>query len=429
MTKISYLRKRMHDEYHKRNLPQAAIIGDSLLAEHVYNHMASPGYANDLYNAALVNDELGLLEKAAAMYAASIRHVSGQGCHHQSIIFMHSLSDDECESLALRFSNLAGVLAQMGDLEQAYDMYKWVKSLNIRTRPKDSRVISDNLYNMANTAASLGKTSDAMSLHADALELRQDNGTPEDILHSLHSIAHMYEEIDDYEKAISSAEIALGYAEDGALASAHNYLAELYVASGQYEKGLELYEKVLSEISKSGCMRRDYMVVLSHHAYLTGKTGNPEEAIRLLEEVFDMYKSLTGLDLEYIDPEFHSECLRSMAILNKDIGETGLAEEYILKSIESRKAVGGEVIKDICFLIRLYLNSDTYGKLMDVLVYALLQAGGPGDPSAATVIDSIMESFADTENADMLLSAIEETNDSEKIRHIVDMWRQKGEFL
>ena len=428
MTKIGYLRKRLREEYEKRSLPQAAEIGDALLAEHMYNGLASPGYANDLYNVALVNDELDLLEKAAAMYAASARHIN-QSCPHQNIIFLHSLTDEECESLAMRFNNLAGVLARMGDLEQAYDMYKWVKSLNLRTHKENGREVTDVLYNMGNTAANAGKTEDALGLHGQALDLRRHMGIPEDILHSLHSIAHIYEETGEYEKAISFAEMAIEYAEGNSRVGGHHYLAQLYEANGQYELALELYDKVLAEISKSGCMRRDYMAVLSRRAYLTGKTGGPEEAIKLHQEVFDMYNSLTGLDLEHLDTSFYANCLRNMAVLNKTIGQTGLAEDYMLKSIQSRKAAGGEVIKDICFLIRLYLESDAYDKLMDVLVYALMQAGGSGDPNAASVIDSIMESFQDADNAHVLLEAIRETNDSEKIRPIIDMWRQKGGFV
>jgi len=428
MTKISYLRKQLRDEYYKRNLPQAAIFGDALLAEHMYNRFSSPGYANDMYNVALVYDELGQLEKAAALYSASVRHIS-QGCRHHNIIFMHSLTDDQCQALAIRFNNLAGVLAQMGDFEQAHDMYTWVRSLNSRVQAGREQAVSDNLYNMGNVAASANKTDEALRLHSHALDLRKQDGTADDVLHSLHSLAHIYEETGEYEKAIPFAETALEYSEGGVQAGAYNYLAELYEAEGQYEKALELYEKVLSEISQAGCMRRDYMTVLSRRAYLAGKTGNPEEAIKLHEEVFDMYNSLTGLDLECIDTAFYANCLRNMAVLNNDIGETGLAEDYMLRSIQSRKAAGGDVIKDICFLIRLYLESGTYDKLIDMLVYALMQAGGPGDPNAATVIDNIMESFSGAENAHMLLTAIKETNDSERIRPIIDMWRQRGGFL
>jgi len=432
MTKLSYLRKRLRDEYNKRNLPQAASLGDVLLSEHMTNCFASQGYANDLYNVALVYDELGQLEKAAAMYVASARHISGQGNRNPHTIFMHSLSDAECVALAMRFNNLAGVIAQMGDYEQAHDMYIWVKALNTRAQSEHMQAVSDNLYNMGNIAASVNKTDEALRLHSQALEQRKQEGATQDILHSLHSLAHIYEETGDYEKAIPCAETALEYTEGGAHASALSYLAELYEASGQYEKALELYEKVLAEIAQSGCMRRDYMTILSRRAYLTGKAGDPEAAIMLHKEVFDMYNSLTGLDLECIEPAFYPNCLRNMAVLNNAIGETGLAEDYMLKSIQSRKAVGGDVIKDICFLMRLYLESDAYDKLMDMLVYALMQADGPENPNAATIIDAIMESFesfSDTESVHMLLAAIKETNDSEKIRPILDMWRQKGGFL
>ena len=417
----------MRDEYKNRNLSQAATLGDALLAEHMYNNYASPGYANDMYNAALVYDELGQLEKAATLYSASIRHINGQKCQQQNVIVMHNLSNEECGALAMRFSNLAGVLARMEELEQAYDMYTWVESLNSRALPRSTQVISDNLYNMGNIVASLGSRIDeARGLHSQALALRKRSGVQEDILHSLHSLAILNETKGEFKKAIVFADTALEYAEGSALSGAQYYLAVLYEADEQYEKALELYEKVLSEITESDCMRRDYMTVLSRRAYLTGEAGNTEEAIKLYEEAYDMYLSLTGLDLEQIDASFYTNCLLNMAKLYAIVDEARLAEDYMLKSILSRKPEDGGVIKDTCFLIRLYLQSNSYNKLVNVLVYTIMQAGGPDSPFADTMLDMVTEPFLNAENARLLHAALKEINDTEKIKPVIDMWRQKG---
>jgi len=427
MTKISYLRKRLREEYHKRNLSQAADIGDALLDEHITNRCVSPGYSNDLYNVALVYDELGELEEAAGMYAASIRHIKWPGRRMPQTIFLHSLSDEQCLALSMRFSNLACVIALLGDYNQAQNMYKWVRSLNSRLQPEHMQAVSDNLYNMGNIAASANNTDEALRLHGQALALRKQDGSLEDIMHSLHSLAHIYEETGEYEKAISFAETALDYSKGGIHASACCYLAELYEANGQLEKALELYEKVLAEISVSGCKRRDYMTILSRRAYLAGKTGDPKTAIKLHEEVFNIYNSLTGLDLESIDTGFYANCLKNMAVLNNAIGETAQAEDYMLKSIKSRKVPGKEFANDICFLIRLFLENGTHDKLADILVYVLTQA--PEGPNTTTLIDAIMGSLSNAENMHMLLAAINETNHSDKIRPFLDMWREKGGFL
>ncbi|MCL2404583.1 MAG: tetratricopeptide repeat protein [Defluviitaleaceae bacterium] len=429
MTKIGYLRRRLNDEYHKRNLPRAADIGDALLKEHMTNHFASPGYANDLFNVALVYDELGELERAASMYAASIRHICGHGRQLPQTIFLHSLSDAECLALSMRFNNLAGVLAQMGDYDQAREMYTWVRGLNSRAQPGHMQAVSDNLYNMGNVAACVNNKDEALRLHGQALIQRKQDGAAQDVINSLHSLANIYEQTGEYEKAIPFAESALEYSKGGIHAGACCYLAELYELNCQHDKALELYEKVLEEISETGCMRRDYMTVLNRQAYLTGMAGDTNKAITLHKEVFDMYNSLTGLDLGNMDVAFYPDSLRNMAMLNNSIGETSLAEDYMLESIKTRREAGGEDINDICFLIRMYLKNDDYDKLMGILIYALSQAGGPKSPNATATIDAILDSFSDAENTHMLLAAIKDVNDTDVIRSFLDMWRDKDGFM
>jgi len=314
MTKISYLRTRLHDEYRNRNLPQAADIGDALLTEHLTNNYVSQGYANDLYNVALVYDELGETEQAAAMYAASIRYMSWPGGRIPHTIFLHSLSNEECLALSMRFNNLAGALARMGDYGQAHDMYVWVRALNTRL-PDHPQAVSDNLYNIANVAASAKNTDEAIRIHNQALNQRKQEGVPQDITNSLHALAHIYEEKGEYEKAIQLAESALEYTQGGIHASACSYLAELYELNGQPQKALELYETVLSQITSHNSMRRDYITILSRQAHLTGKTGDPQKAIKLHKDVFDMYNSLTNLDLETLDDSLYENCLKNMAQL------------------------------------------------------------------------------------------------------------------
>jgi len=311
MTKISHLRARLQEEYQKRNLTQAADIGDALLTEHTSNNHTSPGYSNDLYNVALVYDELDETEKAAAIYAASIRHMNWPGNRIPHTIFLHSLSDDQCLALSIRFNNLAGTLARMGDYGQAHDMYVWVRALNTRL-PDHPNAVSDNLYNIANVAASANNTDEAIRIHNQALTQRKQEGTPQDITNSLHSLAHIYEETGEYEKAIPLAESALDYTQGGTHASACTYLAELYEQDGQPQKALELYETALSQITSSNSTRRDHMTILSRQALLTSKTGDTKKAIKLLKEVLNMYNNLTGLDLETIDNNLYEDCLRTM---------------------------------------------------------------------------------------------------------------------
>jgi len=397
MTKISYLRKRLREEYKKRNLPEAADIGNALLNEHTANRLRSQGYANDLFNVALVYDELEEFEQAASMYIASIRHICGHGCRAAvHTIFLHSLNNADCLALSMRFNNLAGIIAKLGDYEQAREMYKWVRSLNSRLKHEDiyEDAVTSNLYNMGNVTVRLNSLNEAQDLHDQALtRLSLLNGSPEDIINSLHSIAHIHEKKGDYNEAIHSAGNAAEHAAEHAggmvLATAHYYLAGLHEANGEDIEALDLYEKVLEEISPSSCMRRDYMIVLGRRANLVCKMGDTKEAIEYYEEVLDIYNRLTGLDLENIDDAFYPTCIRNMA--------------------------------------ELYLENGDYDKLANMLVSVLAQPPKHLGLDLSGIENAITELAFDEETIELLKEALRDARAYDSVREMINRWQKRYE--
>jgi len=245
MTKISFLRKRMHDAYQSNNLDQAASLGEVLIKEHTAQP-TSPGLSNDLYNLALVYDELDRLDKAAALYTESIYYAPAS----------------DYEALAVRSMNLGGVLARMGGLEIAHHFYIQARHISKHYLGEHHQVYADALYNLANLVAQTNNTSTAQALHEEALAIREKSGNSADILNSLHSLAFIHEENGDYKKAASYGEAALAQATGTDYARACKYLAELYETTSQHKKALDMYTLVLDKISIIGCTTDDYMAIL-----------------------------------------------------------------------------------------------------------------------------------------------------------------------
>ena len=224
MSKTNYLRNQMRELYHSRNYAEAAKYGEALLTEHWRNDSESPVLSDDLFNVALIYDEMGALEKAAKLYSASARHID----------------DNDFMGIAKRANNLAGVLVRMGGLEAAHHFYTQMKHIYQRYAGVNSTIYADSLYNLANTSAALKRKDEAIRLHAEALKIREDMGATEDMVNSLHSLAVIHEEAEEYEKAASYGEAALELADGSAYLRVCSYLAKLYEADGQHDKAMDI---------------------------------------------------------------------------------------------------------------------------------------------------------------------------------------------
>jgi len=399
----------MNRAYHERRLEDAVVFGNALFAEHRTAQSRGLGLSNDLFNMAIIHEELGQPEKAIALYSESCWHVP----------------DNDFTTLAKRSNNLAGVLTNIGAHEAAFQFYRQTRHIYKYYLGAEHPAYADSLYNMANIAADANQQEMALHLHDEALEIRRKTGNTDDVLHSLHSIAFIHEDMGEYEKAASYAEAALKMVQDKDhdYVSASKYLADLHEQLGHHDKALEMYKSLLKKISQTGCKRNDYLAILNRNAYLAGKTGNTEESLKLHEEAFNMYSSLTSLDLLQTDEKFYSNCLRNMAALNQSLGDLSQAEEYMLKSLKTQQPGDEQQLYDICFLIQLYLQEDTYDKAINMLVYALDNAGEPNHPSTEALIDTLMETLGHANDKKKLLDAMKDINNADKIQDIIDKWQ------
>lgn len=407
MTKINYLRKCVNEKYEEKDLAGAVEVGEVLLREHWHNRsMWTTGYANDLFNLACVHEELGNLERAAALYSDSAAQIS--------------VAEGERLPFAERINNLAMVLIRMGMPEPAFFMLGNATSIRRRELGAHNPLYADSLYNLANAAAEAGRRGDSIRYHLEALKIRKNEGHTEDIINSLHSIAFIHESAQEYEKAATYAESAMKFSagDDTAFAGACNYLAGLYENCKRYEPAINLYDQVL-EIAQCevGQKNGSYLNVALRRASLLAVLNRNSEALAAHTEICEIFADMLGT--HHI---FYANCLRGMALIHKNMGEPILAEETILDVMKIRRTLNEDITTDIIFLIRLHLSDNQPEKALDALIYALM-CSGADTPEFAQLLNMLVEAFTtQTETTGEFIDAMELLNDREKLRPILRKW-------
>lgn len=407
MTKINYLRKCAAEKYNERDLAAAAEIGEVLLREHWHNkNMWTTGYADDLFNLACVHEELGNLERAAALFSDSAAQISA--------------AEGEGLTFAERVNNLAMVLIRLGIVEPAFFMLGNATAIRRRELGTHDPLYADSLYNLANAAADAGRRKDSLRYHLEALKIRENEGHTEDIINSLHSIAFLHESAREYEKAASYAETAMRYSagDEQGLAGACNYLAGLYESCKKFDAALPLYDQVL-EIAggEAGRENSAYLNVALRRANLLSQLNRPHEALAAHEEIRDIFARVSGT--RHI---FYANCLRGMADLHKSLGDPARAEAEILEAMKIKRALNEDITGDIIFLIRLHLTENNAEKAIEALIYALM-CSGADTREFSEMLDSLVGIFAvQTPATTEFINALEHLNDREKLRPILKKW-------
>jgi len=411
VNKISYLRKRVLEQYHNNELKGAADSGEALLREHWNNQAVyTLSYAKDVFNLARIYDKLGQLERAAELYADSARRITYQ--------------EGESLTFAACLSNLSIVLGQLGFSEPALYMCIQVATIRQNILSEEGPDMADSLYNLANAAADMGRVSEALRWHSEALRIRETLGATEDIIHSLHSLAFLYEESEEYEKAVSCAETAMRLSKDEARVSACHYLAGLYESWEKNDKALPLYQQALEATAEyAGREHSAYLNIATKLASLMAQENQPRESLKLLNEVREIFYELSG-----INHMFYANCLRNMAILHKQLNEPDEAESLILRSMKIRQNNSEDIIDDVLFLIKLHLHQGGLDKAIEVLIYALMHSDAD-DPDFTEMLNNLSDAFTQDDGSPIseVLQSLESITSRDKLWIILNKWSKWDE--
>jgi tetratricopeptide (TPR) repeat protein len=407
MSKINRFRKRLAEKYHTFELEEAVKSGEALLREHWNNRsMMTLGYARDIYNLARVYDELGEFERAMELYT--------DGAH---LFSRHCTGDAEAYTDCL--NNLAAAMFDMGMEEASFQLFGQLVSVKRYFGHEQEPTYADSLYNLANALPTPLRMQHANQWHSEALEIRKQSGNTQDVMDSLHSLAFLHEEKEEYEKAVFYAKTAMELAQGEDYPGAAFYLAELYKAWGRYEKAVPLYEEVMDltreRVGRTHCR---FVDVAAARAQLMDKMGRPREALAILEEIRALLEGGAG-----VCPVSYTQCLRHMAELYKQLGEYEHAEQLLLRSLKISRKNETDINEDIVHLIRLYLHRDDNAKALEILVYALMHSDAKG-PGLTHVLTKLALAFNPSlEPApETMLHALRVMNNRATLQPIIDKW-------
>ena len=160
-------------------------------------------------------------------------------------------------------------------------------------------------------------------------------------------------------------------------------------------------------------------------ASLLAGMERPREALASHDEIRILFEDKLGTNHIY-----YANCLRNMAILHRDLGESPEAESLMLKSLKIRRQASSDISIDILFLIRMYLREKRHSEALDALVYALMCADG-NTSELSLFLDALTETFSyyKEDGEKVLEDAIEILGDKDKLMPIIEKWSKWEEAL
>ncbi len=207
------------------------------------------------------------------------------------------LGEDHPEVDDAKFS-LGSLLKESGDLHGALALYREILAID-KERLGDHPYVALDMGNIAGILMQLGQIDEAATLYEETLKIQRRLLTPghPEIATTLSNTAKMHRARGETELALASYEEALGLreklfpADHPAILTIRNSLAHLYHDQGDTEKALELAEEVLAARAKK--LGSHTMVAGSHLTVgsLLSALGRYDEADEHFEQCEAMFRS------------------------------------------------------------------------------------------------------------------------------------------
>jgi tetratricopeptide (TPR) repeat protein len=203
--------------------------------------------------------------------------------------------------------------------------------------------------------------------------------------------------------------------------SACYYLAGLHDSHGQLDRAEPLYASVLAWVQAQGSSGENaYLNVASRLAGVLARQEKPREALDLYNNLCELYRKTLGNQ-----QLFYANNLRCMAILHKRLQENAEAEALMLDSIKIRRKGVDNITTDALFLIEMYLQEGKNEKVLEMLVYILMQ-NSIKQPEYEETMKNLSKIFAETNNGCLksLLAELENLINQDKLKPIIEKWTE-----
>jgi len=348
---IFKLKNRFNSLSVKNDLKEAAKVGDLIIDEYFKCKLTnSRKYADDIFDIAVINDEIGNLIRAEQMYKESGR------------VYKRVCGKDI--GYAYRLNNLALIYMKTGRKEEALGLFKESYRLKFNLLGYKSTETGASLYNLGNAYFEAGDYERA--LHYLRQALKSWDKRSEDYIDNINSIGYTLEALGTRDKALEQFHIALDLSAQvyGILSMEYiknlYYMANVYYDNGDYEKSKDYMELFITMTHK---------VIGEKHPYILRALECLSQSCKCLkDEKSELEYNLKIIKLfeENIGCKhiFYCECLSKAAALYKRKGECKRAAELLGKSLAIRMDLTGfdntGYLKDLILLASIHFEMGMY---------------------------------------------------------------------
>ena len=350
------LRKDFTEAFNADNLIEAMQKGADILEVYKKNNIEKTEvYAEDLYNFAVVCDNLHMTDKAKKSYKEAAK-------------IQKDILGEENPDYINTMENLGVLLSREREFAEAEEILNTVKTVTEKNEGIGSEEYVDVLYNIGNMHADSGRFDEALTELSEALECAKaiKDYENEDFIDIRVSIAdvcrhsgNLRRARDEYERAIKLSEkceepdsyFKMNYFINMALACQQS---ELYGTAAEiYEQALEIRQRMMDT------KHLDYISVLNNLALIYNRDKRPKKALEVHEKVLELIETILGKD-----HVFYADVITSMGVDYCMMGDYDTAIKYHNDALRMKKEIVSE--KHLSYILTYSSLGDVYEKIGNI---------------------------------------------------------------
>ena len=261
------------------------------------------------------------------------------------------LSESEHPSVAIAYSDLAGVLRDQGDLKQAKEYYECALAIRQQTLGPQHRDVATSYNNLATVLGDQGDLKKAKEYHERALAIRQQTLGPQhrDVATSYNNLATVLRVQGDLKKAKEYHERALAIRQQTlgpqhpTVARSYNNLATVLCGQGDLKKAKEYFERALAISQQTlGPQHPDVASSYNNLANVLSNQGDLKKAKEYHERALAIMQQTLGPEHPDVTSSYNN-----LANVLRNQGDLKKAKEYHERALAIRQQTLGPQHPDV----------------------------------------------------------------------------------
>jgi len=379
LDEVKILRNKLNARRNAGEHAKCVFLGEKLIQLHRKNkNTRSMNFADDLFNLAMVYEDMEKLERARVLYVDSLRLIQallGEGTEY-----------------ADRLTNLAVVSGKMGKHSVALAMFSKAEQIKLAKLGEYSPEAACAMHNLANCMFDQGLYERALEKHKQALAIREHNHSSGDTdgrdiayADSLNACGYCHESLEQESEAEGYFLRAMDVTADVCGEESEEYVSGLLyyadflcdngrggAAFKKYNKALRIFKKLYEDKSMK------YAGAISTVANGFERAGDLKKALSLKITAIEMMRGIVGGDHLHF-----ANTYKDIAIGFHSLGDVGNAIKNMRKALKIKQSTIGRMddsyVRDLLALSLFYLEQLEYKHLAGTLK-SVLKGVDPDDP-------------------------------------------------